>query len=157
MKWFEYSEKENKQVYLETNEMSVYDLKKHPLFAFRPGSVVKSKPTQENKLGHVLDSCPQGYIIVQWIDGTQENCFPQNLEVIPESLDYEMSFDDNDDSAQVSWETESIESFAGDLTDETMLQSMAGRLDFIRNRVIYLKEAFRQHNIAENFSVSLKC
>lgn len=46
-------------IYDKTNEMSVYDLKKHPLYAFRPGSVVKRKPVEENKLGHVLDSCPQ--------------------------------------------------------------------------------------------------
>lgn len=39
--------------------MSVYDLKKHPLYVFRPGSVVKRKPIEENKLGHVLDSYPQ--------------------------------------------------------------------------------------------------
>lgn len=40
-------------------EMSVYDLRKHPKFAFRPGIIVKSKPTEENKMGTVLDSCPQ--------------------------------------------------------------------------------------------------
>lgn len=134
--------------------MSVYDLKKHQLFAFRPGSVVKRKPTEANKLGYVIDSCPQGFVIVEWIDGCVENCYPQNIELIPESIEYELSFDENDDSAQVSWETESIESCAGDLTDETMLQNMAARLDFVRNRIIYLKEAFRLHNITENFMVS---
>lgn len=39
--------------------MSVYDLKKHPKFSFRPGSVVKQLPTITNKLGQVIDSCPQ--------------------------------------------------------------------------------------------------
>lgn len=81
-----------------------------------------------------------------------ENCDPQNLEPIPDPVDYDYSFDENDDSAQVSWETESIESIAGDLTDETTLQNMAARLDFVRNRIVYLKEAFRQHNITENFA-----
>lgn len=76
------------------------------------------------------------------------------MEQIPNPSDFDYSFDDNDDSAQVSWATESIESIPGDLTDETTLQSMAARLDFIRNRIVYLKEAFRQHNITENFTVS---
>lgn len=62
--------------------------------------------------------------------------------------------DNDDDEAQVSWETESIESVAGDISDETTLQNMAARLDFVRNRIIYLKEAFRQHSIPENFAVS---
>lgn len=74
---------------------------------------------------------------------------------MPESADYEFSDDESseDDPAAVSWETESIESYAGDLTDETVLQSMAARLDFVRNRIIYLKEAFKNHTITENFSV----
>lgn len=99
--------------------------------------------------------CKQGHIIVQWINGTPENCDPHSLELLPDSVDYEYSFDDNDDSAQVSWETESIESIAGDLTDETNLQNMAAKLDFVRNRIVYLKEAFREHNITENFAVSV--
>lgn len=70
---------------------------------------------------------------------------------MPDPVDYDYSYDDNDDS----WETESIESIAGDLTDESALQNMAARLDFVRHRIVYLKEAFRQHNITENFAVSI--
>jgi len=56
----------------------------------------------------------------------------------------------------VSWETESIESYVGgDLTDETVLQSMAARLDFVRSRIVYLKEAFKNHTITENFAVCI--
>lgn len=90
------------------------------------------------------------------MDGSEENCWPQNIEVIPESTEYDFSDEDSsdDDPAVVSWETESIESYAGDLTDETVLQSMAARLDFVRHRIIYLKEAFKNHTITENLSVS---
>jgi hypothetical protein len=42
-----------------TNELSVYDLKKHVKYVFRPGSVVKAKPTQDDKMGKVIDSCPE--------------------------------------------------------------------------------------------------
>lgn len=93
----------------------------------------------------------QGYVIVKWTDGTQENCSPHNLELIPETIDYDYSLDDNEGS-QVSWETESIESIAGDVTDEVFLQNMADRLDFIRGRVSYLKGVLKQRNV-ESFSV----
>lgn len=59
MKWFSYSETEKKPIEINTNEMSVYDLRKHQKYSFRPGSIVKSKPTEENKMGYVIDSCPQ--------------------------------------------------------------------------------------------------
>lgn len=63
--------------------------------------------------------------------------------------------EDDEECAQASWETESVESVAGDITDETMLQNMAARLDFVRSRIIYLKEAFKEHSIPENFAVSV--
>lgn len=59
VKWFKCDEKETKPETVEVNEMSVYDLKKHSKYEFRPGIVVKRKPTEENKLGYVLDSCPE--------------------------------------------------------------------------------------------------
>ncbi|KAK4874199.1 hypothetical protein RN001_013559 [Aquatica leii] len=151
VKWFTYSEGNEKPQLTSTNEMSVYDLKKHTKYAFRPGSIVKRSPVETEKLGIVLDSCPEGYVIVQWVSGLQENCWPHNLELIPETIDYEYSIADNDDSAQVSWETESIESIAGDLTDESTLQNMAARLDFVRGRVTYLKDVLKQHNSSECF------
>lgn len=90
-------------------------------------------------------------MIVKWADGAQEHCSPHNLELIPETIDYDYSLDDNEGS-QVSWETESIESIAGDVTDEVFLQNMADRLDFIRGRVSYLKEVLKQRSV-ESFSV----
>lgn len=42
-----------------TNETSVYDLKKHVKYVFRPGSIVKAKPTIDDKMGRVIDSCPE--------------------------------------------------------------------------------------------------
>ncbi|KAK9719645.1 RNase H-like domain found in reverse transcriptase [Popillia japonica] len=127
VKWFTYLEAEQKPQLLCSHEISVYDLKKHSKYAFRPGSIVKRKPLEENKLGYVIDSCPEGYVIVLWIDNVTENCWPQNIELLPETIDYDYSYDDNDDRSQ----------------------NMAARLDFVRNRIVYLKEAFRQHNIRE--------
>ncbi|XP_044758627.1 uncharacterized protein LOC123316554 [Coccinella septempunctata] len=152
VKWFLYNEIEKTQTELPSSEMSVYDLKKHPKFLFRPGSVVRAKPVQDYKMGKVIDSSPQGYILVKWIDGSEENCRPHDIEIIPETSDYELSDEEDTDSkGQYSWETESVESFTGgDITDETTLQNMAARLDFIRNRIIYFKEAFKKHVLQDN-------
>lgn len=53
------SKTEPKPQFVNSNEISVYDLKKHSKYAFRPGSIVKRKPLEENKLGYVQDSCPE--------------------------------------------------------------------------------------------------
>ncbi|XP_030746050.1 (E3-independent) E2 ubiquitin-conjugating enzyme UBE2O [Sitophilus oryzae] len=155
IKWFRYLEDDKKPEALSTEELSVYDLKKHSKFGFRPGSVVKSKPTQEGKMGKVIDSCIEGYVIVEWLDNKQENCWPQDIELIPDTPDYEYSDSgESSDEEKVSWETESVESYAGgDLSNETVLQNMAARLDFVRSRIIYLKEAFKNHSIIENFAI----
>ncbi|XP_060521601.1 (E3-independent) E2 ubiquitin-conjugating enzyme UBE2O [Cylas formicarius] len=149
VKWFTYSEGDAKPEVAGLEEISVYDLKKHNKFIFRPGSIVKAKPTQEGKMGKVIDSCIEGYVMVQWVGNKQENCWPQEIELIP---DFEYSDASSDDDKE-SWETESIESYAGgDLTDETVLQNMAARLDFVRSRIVYIKEAYKQHTIRENFA-----
>lgn len=59
MKWFKTTGDNQKPLLLTTEEISVYDLHKHPKFAFRPGSIVKRIPLEENKFGSVLDSCPE--------------------------------------------------------------------------------------------------
>ncbi|VEN41567.1 unnamed protein product [Callosobruchus maculatus] len=76
-------------------ELSVYDLRKHSKFVFRPGSIVKAKPAQDEKMGKVIDSCIEGYVKVQWLDGSVENCWPTDIELIPESADYDASDDDS--------------------------------------------------------------
>lgn len=152
IKWFTFDEKENKPTELRTEEMSVYDLKKHQKFIFRPGSIVKtiqSRTASTSCIGIVIDSWPEGIIKVKWMDGTEESCLPQQIEVIPN--DYEHSeTDDSIDDGHMSWETETIESYAGDMLEETSLQNVAARLDFVRNRLIYLGEAFKQHVFQDN-------
>lgn len=44
---------------LHTSEISVYDLKKHVKYVFRPGSVVRSTLPLDNRMGKVVDSCPE--------------------------------------------------------------------------------------------------
>lgn len=82
VKWFTYSEEEKKPRLVRTDETSVYDLSKHRKFSFRPGCIVKRKPTEPNKMGYVVDSRPEGHVTVHWIDGSEEDCYPQQIEVM---------------------------------------------------------------------------
>ena len=93
---------------------------------------------------------------MQWINGAIEKCYPQDIEILPELQNFEYLFEDDDDRSNFSWETESVESIGSDITDEASLENVASRLDFVRNRMLYLKEAFKQHNIKENFGVSFR-
>ncbi|XP_017781581.1 PREDICTED: (E3-independent) E2 ubiquitin-conjugating enzyme [Nicrophorus vespilloides] len=153
IKWFEYNEQEKEQKYLHTDEMSVYDITKHPKFAFRPGIFVYSSNNINAKLGMVHDSCPQGYIVVKWLSGDEGKYTPQELVLLPDTHDLlDDDDDDENESGQMSWETESIESITGDMNSEPILQNMAARLDFVRSRIVYLREAFQQHTVYENFT-----
>ncbi|KAI4455800.1 (e3-independent) e2 ubiquitin-conjugating enzyme [Holotrichia oblita] len=78
VKWFTYLEAEQKPQLLCSHEISVYDLKKHSS----------------------MHSVQEGYVIVLWIDNVTENCWPQNIELLPETIDYDYSYDDNDDRSQ---------------------------------------------------------
>ncbi|XP_050297992.1 (E3-independent) E2 ubiquitin-conjugating enzyme UBE2O isoform X2 [Anthonomus grandis grandis] len=154
IKWFNYLAKEKKPQYVNTEELSVYDLKKHAKFVFKPKSIVKGKAGQEGKIGSVVDSCIEGYVIVKWMGGAQENCWPQDIELIPDMADYDYSDPGDSEEDKASWETESIESCVGsDLTNETALQTMAARLDFVRSRLMYLRDAFVSQTFPETFGI----
>lgn len=154
VKWFKKFQQEDTPVPLEVEEMSVYDLHKHSKYTFHPGSVVRLKPIATGKLGTVVDGCTEGLVMVQWCDGNSSQHWPQELQALPDVMDFDSDMDDvdDDDSVNNSWETESIESTTGDVTDEATLQNMAARLDFIRSRILHLKEAMQQFSHIETFS-----
>lgn len=157
MKWFRLYDKEkcineqsNEPVYLHTSELSVYDLQKHQKYQFRPGSIVypiqNTKDTNsESKMGHVIDSYPEGYVSVRWMDGIESNCWPQDLMLLPEA-EYDILTETSTEYQPGSWETESEISVEGDTgQDDLGLALIATKLDFIRNKMVYLKDVFKQH------------
>jgi len=125
----------NNPAVIETTEVSVYDLKDHPDFKFRPGSiVVRVAGTGESAAGaagQVLDNHQTGKVEVWWSEGQTTLCWPQELYRIGdydseagELWDDETDFDDVDDydrenaqdDSQQSWETESETSVTGDVS-----------------------------------------
>lgn len=131
---------------LNTSELSVYDLQKHQKYQFRPGSIVyPSQSVDAQKIGTVLDSYPEGFVHVHWMDATETKSWPQDLFLLPE-VEYDIITDTSTDFAPGSWETESVESVEGDnLLDEKTLALMASKLDYVRSKMIYLKEMFKMY------------
>ncbi|KAK8758140.1 hypothetical protein V5799_004223 [Amblyomma americanum] len=107
-------------------EVSVYDIKDHPDFKYRPASCVIRVANFEDKesestAGQVVDVHPAGKVEVQWVSGKTSLCYPQELYRIGE-YDSDDLWDDGDEEEEVddescsadSWETQSQRSHDGD-------------------------------------------
>ncbi|KAF2354207.1 Ubiquitin-conjugating enzyme E2 [Trinorchestia longiramus] len=89
-------------------EVSVYDLRDHPDFRYRPGSVVirvaNFDNDQTSTTGQVLDNFPTGQVNVWWVDGSSSVCYPQDLYKVGEydSEEGELWDDGDDEGDSVS-------------------------------------------------------
>ncbi|KAG0424964.1 hypothetical protein HPB47_027840, partial [Ixodes persulcatus] len=104
-------------------EVSVYDIKDHPDFKYRPASCVIRVANFEDResestAGQVVDVHPMGKVQVQWVSGKTSLCYPQELYRIGEydSDDLWDDEDDGDDDSQDSWETQSERSLPDQAT-----------------------------------------
>ncbi|XP_016977943.1 (E3-independent) E2 ubiquitin-conjugating enzyme UBE2O [Drosophila rhopaloa] len=97
-------------------ELSVYDLKDHSDYQYRPGTMVirVSNFTGEDvdsTAGQVIDNYPDGRVRVWWAKGHITMCYPQDL--------FEINHNDQDqdayesDGSEDSWETQSENSRVG--------------------------------------------
>ncbi|XP_054281969.1 (E3-independent) E2 ubiquitin-conjugating enzyme UBE2O-like isoform X2 [Macrosteles quadrilineatus] len=132
VQWFKtYTSPEDPQpTMLQQNEVSVYDLKDHPDFQYRPGTVVIRVANFEGEdanctAGQVLDNYPEGKVRVWWVDGHVSMCWPQDLYKVREydSDDGELW---DDVSTEASWETESVSSWPAD--EGVALEEMNGSI-----------------------------
>ncbi|CAG5032997.1 unnamed protein product [Parnassius apollo] len=98
---------------LNETEMSVYDLKDHPDFQYRPGTVVirVANFTGEDAnctAGQVIDNFPSGRVKVWWVDGHTSMCWPQDLYKVGEYDSEEGELWGSEGSgSEDSWETQS--------------------------------------------------
>ncbi|XP_068631681.1 (E3-independent) E2 ubiquitin-conjugating enzyme [Battus philenor] len=98
---------------LNESEMSVYDLKDHPDFQYRPGTVVirVANFTGEDAnctAGQVIDNFPSGRVKVWWVDGHTSMCWPQDLYKVGEYDSEEGELWGSEGSgSEDSWETQS--------------------------------------------------
>ncbi|KAH8280961.1 hypothetical protein KR054_005884 [Drosophila jambulina] len=110
VKWFNiYTHVDNPiPSYKETEELSVYDLKDHSDYQFRPGTMVIrvsnfTGEDIESTAGQVIDNYPDGRVRVWWAKGHITKCYPQDLFEINHTDPEGYESDASDDS----WETQS--------------------------------------------------
>ncbi|KAK3930467.1 (E3-independent) E2 ubiquitin-conjugating enzyme [Frankliniella fusca] len=163
VKWFKtYTSNEEPQpTLLEENEVSVYDLKDHPDFQYRPGTVVIRVANFEGEdvnctAGQVLDNYPEGRVRVWWVDGHISMCWPQDLYKCGEydSEDGELWEETN---SEASWETESEDTVAGEGEIEPEYESLrpklAANIEKARIAMSRLEEIFTQNPALQNTDV----
>ncbi|KAJ1526736.1 hypothetical protein ONE63_008315 [Megalurothrips usitatus] len=163
VKWFKTytSNDEPQPTLLDENEVSVYDLKDHPDFQYRPGTVVIRVANFEGEdvnctAGQVLDNYPEGRVRVWWVDGHISMCWPQDLYKCGEydSEDGELWEETN---SEASWETESEDTVAGEGEIEPEYDSLrpklAANIEKARIAMSRLEEIFTQNPALQNTDV----
>jgi len=152
VKWFRTytTGNEPQPLFVGTTLEPVYDLKDHPDFKYRPGSIVirvaNFNDMSDCTGGQVLDNYTSGQVLVWWANNTTSACWPQDLYKIGEydSDDGEL-WDDNDSDSDEegnlsgeSWETESEHSvkdidssvnFNMDMDDSNMRSKLAASIE----------------------------
>lgn len=165
VKWFStYScMEEPRPSYKGESEVSVYNLKDHPDFQYRPGTIVirVANFVGEDKnctAGQVIDNFCEGFVRVWWVDdGHISNCFPQDLFEVGQ-YDSENNFWSNDDSDNDSWETEDETSeLGGNLPPkEVSKPQLVANLERARVAMAKLEEIFIINPTLQNQNVMKK-
>ncbi|XP_063703517.1 (E3-independent) E2 ubiquitin-conjugating enzyme [Culicoides brevitarsis] len=164
VKWFStYScMEEPRPTYKGESEVSVYNLKDHPDFQYRPGTIVirVANFVGEDKnctAGQVIDNFCEGYVRVWWVDdGHISNCFPQDLFEVGQ-YDSENNFWSNDDSDNDSWETEEETSELGGMPPkEVSKPQLVANLERARVAMAKLEEIFIINPTLQNQNVMKK-
>ncbi|XP_026673071.1 (E3-independent) E2 ubiquitin-conjugating enzyme UBE2O isoform X2 [Ceratina calcarata] len=168
IKWFKtYTSSQSPQpTLLEEREVSVYDLKDHPDFQYRPGTLVIRIANFEGEdagctAGQVLDNYPEGRVKVWWVDGHVSMCWPQDLYKVGEYDSEEGELWD-DVSSDASWETELEDCFIADndVTEPAELENLkpklAAHIEKARIAMSRLEEIFTQNPSLQTTEVMRK-
>ncbi|CAD6215584.1 GSCOCG00000396001-RA-CDS [Cotesia congregata] len=166
IKWFRtYTSSQSPQpTLLEEREVSVYDLKDHPDFQYRPGTLVIRIANFEGEdagctAGQVLDNYPEGSVKVWWVDGHVSMCWPQDLYKVGEYDSDERELWD-EVSSDASWETELEDCFIADNdgTEQTenIKPKLAAHIEKARIAMSRLEEIFTQNPALQTTEVMRK-
>lgn len=128
------------------SEVSVYDLKDHPDFQYRPGTIVIrvanfNGDDSNCSAGQVIDNYPNGMVKVWWVDDHVSMCWPQDIFEVGQ-YDSENNFWGNNDSDN-SWETEDETSELGGLSPQRVSKpKLTANLERARVAMARLEELF---------------
>uniref|UniRef100_A0A8D8MRR4 (E3-independent) E2 ubiquitin-conjugating enzyme n=2 Tax=Culex pipiens TaxID=7175 RepID=A0A8D8MRR4_CULPI len=129
------------------SEVSVYDLKDHPDFQYRPGTIVIrvanfNGDDSNCSAGQVIDNYPNGMVKVWWVDDHVSMCWPQDIFEVGQ-YDSENNFWGNNDSDNNSWETEDETSELGGLSPQRVSKpKLTANLERARVAMARLEELF---------------
>ncbi|KAK0174078.1 hypothetical protein PV328_007194 [Microctonus aethiopoides] len=166
IKWFRtYASSQNPEpTLLEEREVSVYDLKDHPDFQYRPGTLVIRIANFEGDdagctAGQVLDNYPEGRVKVWWVDGHVSMCWPQDLYKVGEYDSDEGELWD-EVSSDASWETQLEDCFIADNDGseqtENIKPKLAAHIEKARIAMSRLEEIFTQNPALQTTEVMRK-
>ncbi|KAI9584977.1 (E3-independent) E2 ubiquitin-conjugating enzyme [Glossina fuscipes] len=129
VKWFTTytSTDEPQPTYKGDSEVSVYDLKDHPDFQYRPGTMVIRVANfvgEDAKCtaGQIIDNFVDGRVKVWWVDGHISMCWPQDLFEVGQ---YDGAAEAWTQDSEDSWETESENSEYGGGGSNNIQMSLA--------------------------------
>ncbi|XP_053698475.1 (E3-independent) E2 ubiquitin-conjugating enzyme UBE2O isoform X2 [Sabethes cyaneus] len=137
---------EPQPIYNGESEVSVYDLKDHPDFQYRPGTIVIRVANfigddSKCSAGQVIDNYPNGMVKVWWVDGHVSMCWPQDIFEVGQ-YDSDNNFWGNE-SDNNSWETEDEISELGGLSPQRVSKpKLAANLERARVAMARLEELF---------------
>lgn len=160
VKWFTTytSAVEPKPTYKGQSEMSVYDLKDHPDFQYRPGTMVIRVANFLGEdatctAGQIIDNYIDGRVKVWWVDGHISMCWPQDLFEVGQYDHADWAHDTDD-----SWETESETSeFGGDTPQLKFSEShILSNFERARVAIARLEEIFNLNPNLQNHDVMRK-
>uniref|UniRef100_A0A182JWR4 UBC core domain-containing protein n=1 Tax=Anopheles christyi TaxID=43041 RepID=A0A182JWR4_9DIPT len=167
VKWFStYTcTSEPQPTYNGESEVSVYDLKDHPDFQYRPGTIVirVANFTGEegaSTAGQVLDNYPNGMVKVWWVDGFVGMCWPQDIFEVGQ-YDSENNFWGSvAESDAESWETEAESCHFGDAEPGSpsvvLKPQLTANLERARVAIARLEELFNINPHLQNQEIMKK-
>ncbi|KAF6201935.1 hypothetical protein GE061_004331 [Apolygus lucorum] len=167
VKWFKTYASQDcpRPTLLMENEVSVYDLKDHPDFQYRPGIVVIRVANFQGEdevctAGQVLDNYPEGRVRVWWVEGHVSMCWPQDLYKVGEYDSDGGDLWDDATSDDGSWQTESEisneENNQEEATDDNLKPKLAANIEKARIAMSRLEEIFTQNPSLQTTEVMRK-
>ncbi|BES98249.1 Ubiquitin-conjugating enzyme [Nesidiocoris tenuis] len=166
VKWFKTYASQDcpRPTLLMENEVSVYDLKDHPDFQYRPGIVVIRVANFQGEdeactAGQVLDNYPEGRVKVWWVEGHVSMCWPQDLYKVGEYDTDGGDLWDDATSDDGSWQTESEfsnDENQEDVYNESLKPKLAANIEKARIAMSRLEEIFTQNPSLQTTEVMRK-
>lgn len=158
--WYRIENGSNVRTSDRPDEVSVYDIKDHPDYKFRPGDIVvavgdpQKSDIGNHAVGQIASLDAQGGLIVRWPDETMSFCNPQELYLVCGDMsEYNSDSDYSDFSSDTgdSWETEEEEDYEDSENDEEPKKLLApvrkeeleGLLDRATAAISKLDDIFR--------------